>query len=433
MQLQKHFKDAIMKNIRILPLLILIGFLYACDKISQDIPPINDDDLPSNLLVGNIYYALSDDPVILDLIDVSSLNGANNYSIVNHPSLGKIAFAGQTLLSYSPDTTKTYDEDQFSIKGTWNAAKSLTDTIVIKMVNSVAELPCNAGAMADEYTISVNKPLLMNVLANDKFCNVNIDSLSLSLSVKPKLGKAELKNNQFLYTPNTGVKGTDTFIYKVCSSGKNGKCRYGAVKVNIVQDASICKTIIVADGFLWTKLAGVTDVTMDVLKNDKLCDAYKLSKLSILTVPKFGKAVVTADNKIKYSAGLNLGLFDTYEYQLCDNQDKNCLKGYVLLTVYTPPPCKTTIYADEVGLSLAKLPTSGEIEIPVLANDKVCEVINGIQANTLPKNGTIRIDGKKLYYKPKAGVTGTDTFKYQVLTATLTAKYEGNVSVKVAK
>jgi hypothetical protein len=109
------------------------------------------------------------------------------------------------------------------------------------------------------------------------------------------------------------------------------------------------------------------------------------------------------------------------------------LKGFVILTVYTPPACKTTIKEDLVGISLAKLPLSGEIEIPVLANDKVCEVISGLLANTQPKTGTVRIDGKKIYYKPKSGTVGSDSFNYQVVTTNSANKYIGEVSIKIVK
>lgn len=421
--------------------LLIVGFalslFYACDKVSQDTAPLRieetDEALGVNLLDANLIYTSGNEPVILDLLEISTLTGASNYSILNKPNSGKVEFVGSTLLGYFPDSTKNVTEDLFVISGKTLDNKIKKDTIQIKLMNSVSDIPCNAGALADEYTVIKNKSLTMNVLANDMFCNVEIDSLNINVSLKPKLGKVEVVKGRIVYTPNTDAKGKDSFIYKVCATGKNPKCRYALVSIDIVEVMAVCKTYLIADAFLWTRLVGAKETTLDVLRNDKLCDVYKPGKLTISSKPIFGEAIITTDNKVSYVAGNDLKLLDGFEYQLCDNTGKNCLKSYVLLTVYTPPPCKTTIREDAVVVSLAKLPSNGEIEIPILANDKICEEIMGLKVSKVPKYGSVRIDNKKLYFKPKAGQIGTDAFSYEVLTSTVNVQYVGEVSVKTIK
>jgi hypothetical protein len=68
-------------------------------------------------------------------------------------------------------------------------------------------------AFADEINVNRNGSATFGVLANDQDCNGS--TLTIVSNTLPKRGTLVKNGNNFTYTPNTNVVGTDTFFYTV--------------------------------------------------------------------------------------------------------------------------------------------------------------------------------------------------------------------------
>jgi Bacterial Ig domain len=408
---------------KILYVICLLNTLGSCDKV-------HDDTLPSTLptstvvesqtLSKNTYYTETSQPLVLDLLALDNLAGSQTIRIVSQPTKGSLFFVNKTLLRYQPDSTEANIDDSFTVTGTKANGSVQRDTVYLKVHNDLSQAPCNAGAIPDVAKVVQNKSILINVLKNDRFCNVSIDSSSLKIDFLPQNGVATITKNQIIYTPNTGFKGNDQFVYRICTIGDKPICRMALVRVTIVEEQQKCKTVLIPDHLVWERTTNqLVSPAFDVTRNDILCDGYFKNGLVITNNGKYGKATITTDRQaISYTLSNTNATSDSFEYALCDPNGANCVSASVKITINTKTPnsnCNNEAKADEAQISLQLLPASKRIEIPVLANDKLCQTIQGIAINKAAKYGTAIIEDGKVYYVANANYTGQDVFTYEII------------------
>ena len=99
-------------------------------------------------------------------------------------------------------------------------------------------------ANEDRASISLNEPVLIDILSNDIDTERDIDQDSLALDSIPTLGNAEITVNHMgrsvvKYISNT--QGTDTFSYRICDYGE--RCAISQITVNVLSpDCTIVGT-----------------------------------------------------------------------------------------------------------------------------------------------------------------------------------------------
>ncbi|SDD06159.1 Calx-beta domain-containing protein [Pedobacter soli] len=92
------------------------------------------------------------------------------------------------------------------ISGTSNANNNAT----------VITVPKSPRAVDDAGGTVANKPVTINVLANDDPGNSTLDQLTVEIMIQPKHGKVTVNaNGSITYTPDPGYTGDDTFSYRV--------------------------------------------------------------------------------------------------------------------------------------------------------------------------------------------------------------------------
>lgn len=159
--------------------------------------------------------------------------------------------------------------------------------------------------------------IVLEVLKNDKLCD-DYKGQPVTIAKAPKNGKAIVNaTNTISYTPNAAFKGTDTLTYQVCNAA--GKCLTATVKITTVDAGNpggggtpTCVPLLFPDK---AEAKAETAVTIDVLKNDKVCT---LTGLAIAKTPTLG-TVKIVNNKLEYTP--NKGVTkkdDTFVYQLKD-------------------------------------------------------------------------------------------------------------------
>lgn len=116
----------------------------------------------------------------------------------------------------------------------------ICDTTIIVIVT----LPPNSPPVAidDSTSTGINTPVTIDVLANDSDPDGNLDPSSLNQLTNPTQGTVNQVGNQFVYTPDSGVDGTDLFTYEICDLGTPIYCDTATVFINVTVE--ICDNLI---------------------------------------------------------------------------------------------------------------------------------------------------------------------------------------------
>jgi len=200
-----------------------------------------------------------DASVSITLTATDTDGGALTYEVVSYPSHGSLTGSAPDLL-YSPDGDYS-GPDSFTYKAYDGQAYSNTATVTI----TVAPVNDAPVAVNDAYETDQGQQLsepAPGVLSNDS----DVDDITLTASVvdSPQNGSLILNaNGSFLYTPDTGYSGPDSFTYKAY----DGQAYSNTAAVNItVNEVAVTDTDPpVPDPMTWAtapNAAGSTGISM---------------------------------------------------------------------------------------------------------------------------------------------------------------------------
>ncbi|MCL6502049.1 MAG: tandem-95 repeat protein [Pirellulales bacterium] len=192
------------------------GGLFVTDTFVVTVTPVNDppflvtpipnvtvnEDAPPTFI--NLASHFSDPDLPGDVLTFSVRNNTN-------PLVVSTAIIGSQLrLTYLPDRHGVL---QITVRAT-DQANAFAETTFTVTVNPVNDAPVPGN---DNYFFEVNRPLVVTapgVLMNDT--DVDNDPLRAVLFDVPRHGQLALNaDGSFIYNPDTGFNGIDTFQYRV--------------------------------------------------------------------------------------------------------------------------------------------------------------------------------------------------------------------------
>ncbi len=284
-------------------------------------------------------------------------------------------------------------------------------------------------AVNDVATTPAGQALSGSVAGNDNAGGGSV----YSLVTAPAQGTVVLNaNGSYVYTPNTGFTGSDTFNYQLCLP---------APYAGVCDTATLSITVTAAGGTLDAVDDTVTDVpvtggtgVLNVLVNDTF-NGSALDPTTVLLTPTNTTAITIQPNGSVDVSGGVAGATYTTTYQIClVAQPSVCDIGTVSVTLASPPTGTPVQPADDT----ADTQQETAVVIPVLAND----LVGGTPAvpsalvvtiSTAPTSGSVEVLGDgTLRYTPNEMFSGTDTFAYTVCTQTTPAECGiATVSVQV--
>lgn len=265
--------------LRKLYILILLVIVNSCDVAKLDsIGPDISDENPANT-----FYTLQENNLTIDPTAFARLKEATSLVISQQPKHGEAKFIENGFVFYR-STDRLATSDAFSVEGKTSAGGSIIEEVKINFVSNPSDLPCYAGALGDNAKAEPEKAVEINVLINDKTCSSIADN-SLAIEIPPKYGKAEIVNRKIVYTPQKDYLGDDIFFYRVGINTK--KNPVASVNLKIAESAE-CASGIIDDIVNILSYTPDTELSLDVLQNDKLCALYKDAELRILTNPAVG-------------------------------------------------------------------------------------------------------------------------------------------------
>ena len=396
---------------------------YACDMINKDgVPEPNTPDAN-----GTVLYTTPKNGLVMDLLTMDQYKNATGFRIAAQPNSGEVRFLQNATLLYTPDTAKNVTSDRFLLRvSTGDSATSVPriDTLVIRFVPPDS-IPCRSGVVADGFSTPVGKPLTMNVLANDRFCNSTVDSASLTVKVQPRHGSLSIRQDKrIVYTPNTNYTGTDFFVYRVCST-TGQTCGEAPVRIAVREPDSTNCPGARPDVFVFEQDSTVQR-RLDILLNDSFCtDSIDRNSITIVRVPQHGRIIREVPNfgrpmQVSYQHFYGFSGTDSFRYRICTTNGK-CTEAEVSITIREGACTNRLVNDTLVYRTVSASDTIYTKGTPVIitANDKLdCPVIAiyGIQITRQPTHGTARMQGDWLIYKANPGYKGPDRLEYGICT-----------------
>jgi hypothetical protein len=237
---------------------------------------------------------------------------------------------------------------------------------------------------------------------------------TLYITQTPRLGNARFSGSGLLvYTPySTFVVGEDQFSV---STGKETRLAR-SFRISMAADSSRipCNAGPIPDGY---RTAESQPITVDVLKNDRFCDAtVDLSSLAVQQQPEHGK--VTVENgEIRYTPTVGFNGFDFFFYKVkaVFPQKNRTFLCPVRISVGDPyKDCKILLKDEQVYWKQWFITDS--LRIPVLANDQLCKSRYDLPVTIVkaPGKGTARVlKNNTVLYFPTNGYTGEDELTYR--------------------
>ncbi|MDQ1396331.1 MAG: large repetitive protein, partial [Acidimicrobiaceae bacterium] len=240
------------------------------------------------------------------------------------------------------------------------------------------------GAADDTATTTPGQAAVIDVAANDPCTDCTISGLGA-----PAAGTATLNQaGTVTYTPPAGFSGTTSFTYQV---SKNGHATSATVTVTVLP-AAVDDNVATAAG---------SPVTLDPRGND-LCVACVVT--SAAAPDGGGTAVVAPDGRaITYTPGVPAGHVEHFAYTVTDTEGHTA-SATVTVAVDAPPTASADSATTDAGIPVVT---------DVLANDTCAGCTPDVASD--PTHGTVvfRADGKA-QYRPAAGFSGVDSFRYLV-------------------
>ena len=162
--------------------------------------------------------------------------------------------------------------------------------------------PLVADATDDSYTTLINNSLSENVLINDSGAGLSVTS-----NTNPSHGAVTFQaNGNFIYTPDSGYSGSDTFTYTITDTG--GHTDTATVTIDIVNPDAVNAVNDSYSAFTDTALSG------NVLINDT---GTALSVTSN-TNPANGTLTITRFGDFEYRSDAGFTGTDTFTYTVTD-------------------------------------------------------------------------------------------------------------------
>ncbi|WP_165921878.1 Ig-like domain-containing protein, partial [Natronoflexus pectinivorans] len=311
----------------------------------------------------------------------------------------------------NPDGTVTYipDENYFGLDSFYYRVCDETnycdEAKVTITINPVNDPPV---ANDNEATLKQNTSTLVDVLSNDYDVDNTIDELTLSISVAPQYGTAEISTTPrgIIYTPNPGYFGTDQFIYRLTDPE------------GLWDEATVYLTITWVNSppepqdnhFGPVREEGML---LNVLENDiDPDDNIDPSTVTIVVQPQHGNITVNSDGSIFFLPEEGYIGSDSFVYSVCDTEGA-CGDATVTLDIIAgnEPPVAFDVY---IELDEDTQATFNPLDNDTDPNDNIDPGSLIIIAQ--PQHGVVDIiDGNgTVIYTPDPDYFGADQFTYRI-------------------
>jgi hypothetical protein len=342
----------------------------------------------ASLIVGAPGVLGNDSDPDGDTIQASSAFSPVNGSVTITPD-GSFAFT-PTQGFYGTGSFSYTDVDS-------HGAVSNVATVTITVV------PSPPVANDDHYVTSENTPISDNVLANDTDPN-NLQLSAVLLSPAANGSVTLNADGSFVYTPNTGFFGVDSFIYRAHDTA-SAVSNVAAVTINVTPTPPVA----VNDSYTATENTPLTVSAPGVLANDTGANLPLTAVL--VSGPTHGTLTLSSDGSFTYTPSFGFFGTDSFTYQATDTDALVSNVATVTITVNPLPPVAFNQSFDFTENTQRTLPADALLGSAYDPNFLLPLTVVRVSG---PANGTLtfHFDGS-FTYTPNQNFLGTDSFTYQ--------------------
>lgn len=368
-------------------------------SIRVNAPPTALSDTYTAVIGGTLNV----DPLSGVLVNDTDVDNSNlTAAVVTNPTQGTLSLNSNGSFSYVPNAGAS-GTDTFTYRASDGAANS-TATVTLSLRTNTAPI-----ANPDSYRAPTNGTLTVNaltgVLNNDTDADAGTQ-LSATIATNATRGTVSLNaDGSFVYTPNAGFQGTDSFTYRA----SDGVTVSGPATVTLTV-APNNPPIVQNDSYnALSNVALTVQQTNGVLLNDTDPDSNPL-QVTVVTGPTGGTVTLNPDGSFVYLSNTNFQGVDTFTYRAFDGLANATATVTLSVTLNQPPTAQPDVYNAIAGQTLT-VTNPG-----VLVNDNDPEgTLFAIAGGVRPSNGTLLSfsNNGSFTYVPNTGFTGVDSFTYQ--------------------
>lgn len=328
--------------------------------------------------------------------------------LVSDVSNGTLSLSTDGSFTYSPDNAFV-GTDSFTYEASDGDFSSASVTVTIT-VNDVNLSPISTG---DSYQTDVDVPLNVNasegLLANDT--DPDGDVITAMVVASPQSGSLVLEDDgSFVYTPNSGFIGSDTFTYLVNDGLLDSNVSTVTVTVAGVNAAPVA----MPDSYSTPQDVALTTTENDgLLANDSDADGDVIAA-ELITGPSNGSLTLNPNGAFVYTPDGGFFGDDSFTYIAVDGESDSAVTK-VNITVTEVSANDAPVATDDVYSTPQDTTLIVDTEPGILANDTdqdgdalTVELVSSTSRGslTLNTNGTFS-------YTPESGFVGSDSFTYR--------------------
>jgi len=276
------------------------------------------------------------------------------------------------------------------------------ECVIIVVDIEISDCGTNNPPIAiDDYATSEDGgPVTISVLPNDSDPDGDEIYVCGEFS-QPDNGVVVQQGNEFIYTPNPGFSGTDSFIYQICDG--NGGSDYATVYITV--EAQDCEN---------PPLEACVDFMQPLIICPEFCALVDEPSYNLVNLQSvYGCSVSIIDGCVRYVSTPGFSGTDLVQVIACTPGGAICDTVEVYVTVGV---CDNSNLPPVANTDIISAISNSTNNIAVLSNDSDADgdalEVCGFYP---PTNGTIELlaDGS-FNYIPYAGFTGSDGFNYTI-------------------
>jgi predicted extracellular nuclease len=271
---------------------------------------ISFNDLP--VAQAQAVTTAEDTPVLITLTGVDHFGTALTYTVVDSPAHGVLSGTAPNL-TYTPvlDFNGT-DSFTFTVSDGTLTSLAATVAITVTPVNDSPVAVDDAYTVAEDGTLTVVAP---GVMAND----VDVDGDVMTVAILTDVAHGTLmlySDGSFVYTPDTGFSGVDTFEYQLSTYPSGLKDTWTDTATVTITVTPVNHDPIAVDDAYSVMEGQTLDVPAPgVLANDVDVDGDAMTA-SILIDVAHGTLTLFENGSFIYTPDAGFYGVDTFEYQL---------------------------------------------------------------------------------------------------------------------
>ncbi len=293
---------------------------------------------------------------------------ATSLTVTAAPAHGSASVSGLTIL-YTPSAGYS-GNDSFSFTATGPGGTSTAATATITITPPAPTIAATSATVAANSSNNVISPVITGSVS------------SVAIASAPAHGSASVSGRTFLYTPNAGYSGSDSFT--VNATGPGGTSAPATVSITVTPPAP---TVTASSA---TVAANSTNNTITPTISGSV------TSITIVTAPLHGSAVVSGLS-VRYSPSPGYSGPDNFSITATGPGGTSAAAD-INITVTPPPPSVASTSATVAANS---------------TNNTIVPSITGTASNlsivSAPLHGSATLSGLNVLYTPNAGYSGTDS------------------------